>query len=239
MSGPRPSRARSAAARQKCTLRGPWPYFYQNDRLSSSTLLQNGGSASKRLEFASMGTRKVEPVHQIRLANVERIIASLPSMQARKAFLARNKLQGNNIWQLRQPPGTEHWRAIGFNKARAIEQREQLEPMSLDQAPASTILTVAEPVIPYGQSRPKNNVLALQYAIQSFASVLHENRPELAAAVAKDIVETAGTVFSGQGFLSTLVGILQGAPQMSEAAPPSVRQPVVSSTSKRAGAVKK
>ena len=87
------------------------------------------------------------------------------------------------------------------------------------------------------ESRSKNNVKALRFAVQSLFSILHERMPDIAEAVAVDIVETAGTEFARQGFLNTLLGILQGAEQMSAAVIPPSPQPVrVSSTSERAAA---
>ena len=178
------------------------------------------------------GKKKVEPVHAVRLSNLERMIASQPSKAAQSAFLKRNKLQGNNIWQMRQPPGSAHWRPIGYEKARAIEKNEKLEEMALD-APA---LGEVSPAV--AQSRSKNNVLALRLAMQSFGTVLHSSRPDIAEVVARDIVASAGVEFSQQAFLNTLVSLLLGVEQMSAEDLKELLQQRASSKPRRASAVK-
>jgi len=86
------------------------------------------------------------------------------------------------------------------------------------------------------ESRPKNNVRALRIAMQSFGTILRERMPTVAEDVAADIVEVAGTEFASHGFLGTLVGILKGAQQTSEASPHAAPQAQASSASRRARA---
>ena len=155
--------------------------------------------------------KTIEPVHLFRIKNLERKLASMQIAERRK-FLADTKLKGNYIWQLRQEPGTKHWRGLGFVKARDLEAHAHWKTHELD---AEISLQQQEEL---GQNRATpqldavrsgNNVRAIRLAVQSLFNILSEKTPDVAKAVAADLRASAGTEFSGQGFLSVLLGILE------------------------------
>jgi len=151
--------------------------------------------------------------------------------KTQKAFADKHGLNHKHLSQMLATLGKAGWRGVGNDIVDQLETDTQLK-LGKGWFDATDVIEPLSAGI--ADSRPKNNVKALRLAIQSLFSVLHATQPKLASAVAEDIVETAGTEFVGQGFLNTLVHILRGDGQTSEAGLTTTPQAQVLPTSRRA-----
>lgn len=141
----------------------------------------------------------------------------------------------NQVYQWLRVDGGKQRRNMRKDMARAIEEKIGRPKGWLDQTHAITEQSSTYALSPeFPAVRAKNDMRAIRFAVQSLFAVLHEKQPAVAEAVAKDIVETAGTQFSGQGFLNTLLGTLRGVDDTSEEAPVEIPQAPALPASKRA-----
>jgi hypothetical protein len=143
----------------------------------------------------------------------------------------------NQIYQWIRTDDPVQQRTMRKTMARAIEAKlgrpigwlDQSHSLAVNEQPSTYALSPEFPA-----ARAKNDMRAVRYALQSLFAVLHETQQEIAEAVAKDIVETAGQRFARQGFLSTLVGTLRGVQGTSEVALEETPQVQDAPASKRA-----
>jgi hypothetical protein len=169
-------------------------------------------------------------ITEIRRANLRAEAERFHGQQQLANAIQKDK---NQVWQWITT--SKRGRNISNTMAREIEPKLGRPRGWLDEdhSDQSSERLLERGIVPV-DSRSKNNMRALRFAVQSLFSVLHERMQDVAEDVAEDIVATAGSEFSGQGLLNTLVGILRGVEQTSEGAVPSPPQPPVSSASKRA-----
>jgi hypothetical protein len=171
------------------------------------------------------------------LRRQERLRQLVKRERTQKAFAIKHGISEKFLSQMLRSPEKADWRAVGNATVRKLE-KDQILKLGKGYFDAAEI--IEQPSAGLLESRSKNNVKALRFAMQSLFSVLHGQQPDIAEAVAQDILVTAGTEFvAGQLFLRTLVGILRGEPHMSEEAPPDTRQSPTSKASKRAVSVAK
>lgn len=174
----------------------------------------------------------MEDIDELRRQNLQAESARLGGDAQLARILGKDK---NQLYQWLRAEGVQR-RNMRKTMARAIEEKIGRPAGWLDQRHAS----VSEPRPAYELSpeypvvRSKNDMRAVRYALQSLFSVLHEKQPSVAEAVARDIVETAGPQFSGQGFLNTLLGMLRGVDDTSEEVQDETRQAQDAPASKRA-----
>lgn len=143
----------------------------------------------------------------------------------------------NQIYQWIRTEDPVQQRTMRKTMARSIEAKlgrpggwlDQNHAQAVNEPPSTYALSADFP-----NARSRNDMRAVRYALQSLFVVLHEKQSDVAEAVAKDIVETAGKRFAGQGFLNTLVGTLRGVEGMSEEAPEETPQVQDAPASKRA-----
>jgi hypothetical protein len=153
----------------------------------------------------------MKSVEEIRRENLARERIRLGGSTKLAAKIGKNK---NQVYQWLKPEGAKASRSIHRDTCREIEPLLGRPKGWLDidhsdeQAMQSSLRSTGPELVAV---RSKNHVKAMRFALQSLFSVLHDKMPKLAEDVAADIVETAGTEFSGAGFLNTLVGYLRGA----------------------------
>jgi hypothetical protein len=141
----------------------------------------------------------------------------------------------NQVYQWLRATDPKQRRNVSTKSARHIEKKLGLASGWLDVEHAGEVAGVKEPAASYqglAESRPKNNVQALRYALQGFATVLNRMQPDIAEDVAREIVGVAGIAFSSQGFVNTLVGLLAGVERTSEEGLRELLQQPASSKSK-------
>jgi hypothetical protein len=147
------------------------------------------------------------------LRRQERLRALVAREKTQRMFADKHGLSWRHLSQMLAKPGSKGWRGVGDDIVEKLETDAALRlPRGWFDA-----MEISEPTVAWlAESRPKNNVRALRIALQCLFSRMHETQQGEAEALAREIVEMAGTQLVGQSFLSILVGTLLGVPGMSE-----------------------
>lgn len=146
--------------------------------------------------------------------------AKLPRTQIQIATLLGmgDKQFGQLVAEIRKDgKKNKGWRPIKDEAAREFERLLGLPPSWLDGDSEHVLAVSDEPPVSdaVAESRRKNDLLAVRYAMVSLGTVLWKMRPDIATEVARDAVAQAGIPFASQGFLNMFVCTLQGVEQMS------------------------
>jgi len=180
----------------------------------------------------------MKDVDEIRRENLIAEAARLGGDGKLAAAIRKNK---NQVYQwLRAPmrpkaPSKAQRRNISKTIARDIEPLLGRDRGWLDTDHAAELTGVKEPAPEYisPAHRQQNDVLALRFALQGFATLLHNREPKLAEEAAREILAVAGLSFCTQGFANVLLGFLVGAERTSKAGLRELLRPPVSSESRR------